>query len=261
MYQRPAALALLLTIFLGAASSVTADEKVKAILDAAASGVPWLALKTEDKNVLTPDPGSGEASVGPGESMYSERHQTLLTLNANYAVLKEPFAITGRRGVRLPAGTSLANFTLNDPGQPVVYMRCSQPHTSIKQTVFSGSVYKSALCFRESNGFLVPYLFKKFTMPANVRLRYELTEQTLESAMRGEGSYELLYQGVGGGVLRLTYREFTGEDLARPAFTQEVTYDIVPDGPTEILFKGSRIIILSAGNTGVRYRVETPFKH
>ena len=68
-------------------------------------------------------------------------------------------------------------------------------------------------------------------------------------------------KGGGGGILRLTYREFTGEDLARPAFTQEVTYDLAPNGPTEIPFKGAHITVLSAGNAAVRYTVETSFKY
>lgn len=251
---------ILFSSILLAREGLAADAKVDQILGAAASGNPWLSLATETNSRRTPEPGSGEASVGPGEAMYSERHQTLLTLKANFAVLKDEFVLPGRNGVSLPAGTPLGNFTLNDPGRPVVYMRCSKAHTSIKQTVFSGPIYNSAICFREANGFLMPHFFKKYTIPPNIRLKYELKEEIVESAVRGEGSSELLYQGVGGGVLRLTYREYTGEDLARPAFSQEVTYDIDPAGPTEILFKGARITVLSAGNTGVRYHVDTPFK-
>jgi hypothetical protein len=253
-------LAVLFSAVLRAREGLAADAKVDHILGAASSGNPWLSVATEDNSKRVPEPGSGEASVGPGEAVYSERHQTLLTLKANFAVLKDDFVLPSRNGVSLPAGTSLANFTLNDPGRPVVYMRCSKAHTSIKQTVFSGPIYNSAICFREVNGFLVPHLFKKYTVPPHVRLKYELKEEVVESAVRGEGSYELLYQGVGGGVLRLTYREYTGEDLARPAFSQEVTYDIDQTGPTEILFKGAHITVLNAGNTAVRYRVDTPFK-
>lgn len=255
-----ATLTILVSVILCGRAGLAADTKVGDILSAASSGNPWLSLATEDTSKRTPEPGSIEASVGPGEAMYSERHQTLLTLKANYAVLKDEFVLPGRNGVTLPAGTSLVNFTLNDPGRPVVYMRCSKAHTSIKQTVLSGPIYSSAICFREANGFLVPSFFKKYTIPPNVRIKYELKDEIIESAVRGEGSYELLYQGVGGGVLRLTYREFTGEDLARPAFSQEVTYDLNQAGPTEILFKGAHITVFSAGNTAVRYRVDTPFK-
>lgn len=251
-------LVALLCLGLSAPPTRATDEEVKEILQASSSGNPWLSLASEDKSTRTPEPGSGEATVGPGEALYSERHQTLLKLMASYAVLKEEFVLG--KGVRIPAGTALANFTLNDPGKPIVYMRCSPAHTAIKQTLMSGAIYNSAICFREVKDFLIPQFFKKYTIPPNVHLKFELTQQPLKTVLRGEGSAELLYQGVGGGVLRLTYREFTGDDLARPAFTQEVTYDVTPNAQTEILFKGAHITILSAGNTAVRYHVDTPFK-
>ncbi len=219
-------LAAVVYLGLGPASIHATGEKVNEILQAGSSGYPWLSVETEVVAVRAPEPGSGESSVGPGEAMYSERHQTLLRLITNFAVLKEEFFFKGRKGVQLPVGTELGNFFLTDSGKPTVYMRCSKAHTSIKQTLLGRAIYKSAVCFREINGFLVPSFFKKYPTPPSVRLRYELRPQLLESAVRGEGSYELLYQGVGGGVLRLTYREFTGDDLARPAFTQEVTYDV-----------------------------------
>jgi hypothetical protein len=255
-----AILIVLCSLTAGSVPALAIDEKLKRILEAPASGIPWLSLATEDKSVRAPEPGSGDASVGPGDSMYAERHQTLVSLMSNTAVLKQEFNLPGRKGVRLPPDTSLANFFLTNPNQPTVYMRCSQAHTSIKQSLLSGPIFNSAICFRENAGFLVPHFFKKYVIPPGVRLKYELIPQVLESALRGDGSKEILYQGVGAGVLRLTYREYTGEDMARPAFTQEVTYDMAKDGPTEVLFKGAHITILSAGNTEVRYRVATPFK-
>jgi len=46
------------------------------------------------------------------------------------------------------------------------------------------------------------------------------------------------------------YREFK-DNLARPAFTQEVTYDLqIGD---EIGFKGARFKILEANNTQIKY--------
>lgn len=70
------ALLFLLILSLAGAPSLATDEKVMAIVEAASSGVPWLSLKTEDKTARVPQPGSGEASVGPGESIYSERHKS-----------------------------------------------------------------------------------------------------------------------------------------------------------------------------------------
>lgn len=63
---------------------------------------------------------------------------------------------------------------------------------------------------------------------------------------------QLLYDGKSGTTLHLSYREFYG-DMARPAFTQEVSYDLAQD--TVIGFKGARFEVMEANNTGIRYRV------
>lgn len=258
--HRLVTIALLLSAGLNSQASLWADEVLDQILSAGSSGIPWFSVATEDRSTRTPEPGSGEVSIGPGEPMYSERHQEQVSLVASVAVLKDAFEVNGRYPASIAPGTVLANFTLTDAGKPDVYMRCSKGHTAIKQTLLSGPVFSAAICFREAQGYLVPHFFRRYKAPGDVRLRYELQEEVAETAMRGVGSYELLYQGVGGGVLRLTYREYTGDDLARPAFSQDVTYDIAPDGPTEILFKGAHLTILGASNTAIRYRVDTPFK-
>lgn len=67
---------------------------------------------------------------------------------------------------------------------------------------------------------------------------------------------QLLYQGKSGNTLKLSYREFTG-DMARPAFTQDLTFDL-SDGPV-IGTKGARVEVLEATNTSIRYRLLQPF--
>ncbi|MYM96877.1 hypothetical protein [Duganella vulcania] len=69
---------------------------------------------------------------------------------------------------------------------------------------------------------------------------------------------ELIYQGISKGVLRLTYREYFN-DMARPAFFQDVTYD-VSIFPTEITFKSVRLRILDAGNKGIEYQALSGFQ-
>ena len=53
-----------------------------------------------------------------------------------------------------------------------------------------------------------------------------------------EGGFhrELIYGGVSRGTITLTYREYAN-DMARPAFTQELNYDLA-DGE-EIGFRGA----------------------
>jgi hypothetical protein len=69
---------------------------------------------------------------------------------------------------------------------------------------------------------------------------------------------QLLNQGVDGRTLRLSYREFTN-NFARPAFQQDLTYNIVPSGPTAVSFRGLQLTILSADNSGMQYRVDRQF--
>jgi len=69
---------------------------------------------------------------------------------------------------------------------------------------------------------------------------------------------ELIYQGISKDVLRLTYREYFN-DMARPAFFQDVTYD-VSSFPAEITFKSVRLRILSAGNKGIEYQALSGFQ-
>lgn len=76
-------------------------------------------------------------------------------------------------------------------------------------------------------------------------------------AVPGGFRRELVYGGSSKGVISLTYREFVG-DMARPAFTQALTYDLA-DGD-EIAYQGARIKVLSAGNVGLKYKVLAALK-
>ena len=70
---------------------------------------------------------------------------------------------------------------------------------------------------------------------------------------------DLLYQGAAAGVARFTFREY-GSDWTTPKFTQELAYDLSPEGSTEIVYQGARIQILSATSNSVRYKVLTSFR-
>lgn len=71
---------------------------------------------------------------------------------------------------------------------------------------------------------------------------------------------ELVYQGFSKEVLRLAYREYIS-DMARPAFFQDLTYE-VSSFPAEIRFKQVQLRIISAGNSGVEYELisNTPLR-
>lgn len=70
---------------------------------------------------------------------------------------------------------------------------------------------------------------------------------------RGFENVELIYTGVNGKNVNFLYREFTPDDLARPAFFQNVTYDISKSDV--VAFKAFHMKIISASNTDLKYIV------
>lgn len=68
---------------------------------------------------------------------------------------------------------------------------------------------------------------------------------------------ELIYAGRAGNVIRVAYKEYKGNEsfyLARPAFFQELVYDL---GSSDIIvFRGYRIKVLNANNEGILFIVQ-----
>ena len=68
-----------------------------------------------------------------------------------------------------------------------------------------------------------------------------------------------LYQGKVNNEIKISYREFFG-NVARPAFTQDVKYELNSDGSAILGFKGLRIKVLNATNTEITYKVLNDYK-
>lgn len=66
--------------------------------------------------------------------------------------------------------------------------------------------------------------------------------------------YQALYQGRIDNKIKISFREFK-DDMARPAFTQDIDYELNKSGETIIGFKGLRIKILKATNMDITYSV------
>ncbi|TWI03309.1 hypothetical protein IQ05_00246 [Flavobacterium tiangeerense] len=66
-----------------------------------------------------------------------------------------------------------------------------------------------------------------------------------------------IYNGKASNILKFTYQEFIN-DMARPAFNQELQYDLSESNI--IGFKGMRIEILNTSNIEIEYKVLSEFK-
>lgn len=62
---------------------------------------------------------------------------------------------------------------------------------------------------------------------------------------------DLVFAGVSHNIVTILYREFVN-DMARPAFSQELKYDISQDNV--IGYRGARFQVIKAGNTGIRFK-------
>jgi hypothetical protein len=71
-------------------------------------------------------------------------------------------------------------------------------------------------------------------------------------------NYELLFQGMANDVIRLLYREYTG-NMARPAFHQELTYTIKGEYPFDINFRNEKIRIHKIEDNTLSYEILSSF--
>src|SRR5690606_27655124 len=89
-------------------------------------------------------------------------------------------------------------------------------------------------------------------------ITYEKTDyfSTLDDSKVKNYSRQLFYNGKAGNTLKFTYREFI-DDMARPAFTQDLQYDLSESNI--IGFDGLRIEIIQANNTSITYKILSDF--
>lgn len=90
---------------------------------------------------------------------------------------------------------------------------------------------------------------KHLPTPAGTRFTHEVEARKVGV---DQVHYELIYSGMSGRTINLSYREFTTDGMARPAFTQELHYNA--DEPT-LRFRNLQVGIRGATNEELRYVV------
>jgi len=81
-------------------------------------------------------------------------------------------------------------------------------------------------------------------------------EKSQAAPEKNQFQQTLLYNGKIGNRIALGYREFSG-DVARPAFSNEVSYDLSESAT--LGYKGARIEVIKATNTEITYKVVSGF--
>jgi hypothetical protein len=92
----------------------------------------------------------------------------------------------------------------------------------------------------------------------NVKLQQnEYTKKKYVEETGNDFEQRLIYTGAEGTILKFSYREFSN-DIARPAFTIDATYDIKYDNI--IRFKGASLEIIKVDNQTITYKLLSGFK-
>lgn len=86
------------------------------------------------------------------------------------------------------------------------------------------------------------------------RVKYEPAAGAITIMNAGGYSYQLIYQGRDENTLRLRYMEFT-DNLARPAFSQDLTYPIKAGNKSEVIFKNVKIDVSKVSDASIDYVV------
>jgi hypothetical protein len=90
----------------------------------------------------------------------------------------------------------------------------------------------------------------------NINEVIEYTEFSVPVPKKEYNKQEFIYNGRVGSALKFIYREYI-DDYARPAFSQDLQYDLAES--KIIGFRGLRIEVISATNTNIEYKVLSYF--
>lgn len=114
--------------------------------------------------------------------------------------------------------------------------------------------YGMMLYYNEQTGECRPHCWIE---PVRYLEKNEFKRETVTDREKNAFEKHLLFTGLEGNILKFSYREFI-DDLARPAFTVDVTYDLSKDNI--IRFKGCALEILEYDNQKLKYRLLSGFE-
>lgn len=123
------------------------------------------------------------------------------------------------------------------------------PRTGLQITIDeSGKPYKDVI--NNANGMRIVMVYDFKTNPPDVIFTRKMSESIEKT--HGYQNFEILYSGKTDKSINLTYREYTPDDIARPAFSQNLTYEA---DAKSIRFKNLQFELISVTNEKIDFRV------
>ena len=103
-----------------------------------------------------------------------------------------------------------------------------------------------------ARGLITPTNF--ILQPSNVKLNTMVNKANINYSANtlGDFNYELIYSGINNVSMNISYREYTRENYARPAFYQNLTFQ---PNAKQVRFRDFVIEILEATNDKMVYKV------
>ena len=125
------------------------------------------------------------------------------------------------------------------------------PNMNMQITVDEdGKPFKDVINDPRGMRIVMVYNFK--ASPPDVLFSRNISESIEKTA--GYQNFEIIYSGKTDKSMNLIYREFTPDDIARPAFTQNLTYEA---DAKSIRFKNIQIELISITNEKIEFKVIT----
>jgi hypothetical protein len=230
---------------------------VPVIAYSSSSRIPPPVERVENSTTYFLTPSIGESMTAEvGESLYQEGIKT--TSKRYRAILKEGATSKMDRGYVLTVKAGAEGQMLMRPESHLPLL-CFMTHGTGILGVFGDNNVVGCLVDSSNSQVFDASMFQsygnRFKLSNPVPYEVKVAETTVEN--REDFYVDVLYQGVSKGEVKISYREFSS-GVARPAFTQDVSYELEPNGTATIGFKGMRIKILKATSQNLQYVLEQP---
>lgn len=214
--------------------------------------MPTPAVEASTSYVLNPPIGQ-TASAEVGEALYSEWASTL---TKKYTGTLQEAVTVQMENYRLEAPAGMARRILSRRGDPRPMMCTPVKRTSIGG-IFGSRGFSGCLVDTKGNKTFDTAMFAHRSGEFPLEKPVAYTTETHESTRVEQDKFQIdvLYQGMSKGEVKISYRESI-DGIARPAFTQDVTYELGPDGTAVIGFKGMRLKVLKATGQSIEYVIE-----
>lgn len=217
------------------------------LLAGCAGGPKPSGLLELNENGYVPQTGTLYAA-GVGETLY--RHSELAGNGG--AELTEPVELTlVYIPVRLEKGFVLTGY---DRGTAYEYCSAGKPFTIAGRE-------KAPVCFTDDD---YDGRFDRASISDYAPVEINGTKPGYRSVFREETGVrgkkvQLVFQGLAGRVLKLTYREYE-DDLVRPRLAETLSYNLNRSGPTLIRFREAELEVTPAEGNKIHFKVLKPLE-